>query len=184
MSSIMRHGLCLASLVVGLGARAAEAQQQAPPCSTAEYRQFDFWLGDWNVYSGDQLVGANIISSVQGQCALLENWTDATGHTGMSINFYDRSDRLWHQTWISQGGGALFLKGEFKDGKMVLVGDPIPGPNGVPVINRITWSALDGGRVRQLWDSSTDGGKTWAVAFDGTYVRKRDDAASDKPKKN
>jgi hypothetical protein len=25
------------------------ATSPASPCSTAEHRQFDFWLGDWNV---------------------------------------------------------------------------------------------------------------------------------------
>jgi hypothetical protein len=28
-------------------------------------------------------------------------------------------------------------------------------------------------RVHQLWKTSTDGGKTWAVAFDGIYVRRK-----------
>ena len=44
--------------------------------------------------------------------------------------------------------------------------------DGKPLRQRITWSKLDGGRVRQLWESSTDDGRTWSVAFDGTYVPK------------
>ncbi len=57
---------------------------------------------------------------------------------------------------------------QFEDAKMVLASDPA-----TPPIQRITWSQLDGGRVRQLWESSTDG-KEWKVTFDGTYTRKRD----------
>jgi hypothetical protein len=35
--------------------------------------------------------------------------------------------------------------------------------------NRITWTPHPDGSVRQLWEQSTDEGKTWQVAFDGLY---------------
>jgi hypothetical protein len=55
---------------------------------------------------------------------------------------------------------------------MVLRSDEVPGPNGTKVINRITWRETAPGEVRQLWEQTTDGGKTWTVSFDGRY-RKR-----------
>ena len=39
-------------------------------------------------------------------------------------------------------------------------------------LNRITWTPNKDGTVRQLWEASTDQGKTWQVAFDGLYRRK------------
>ena len=39
-------------------------------------------------------------------------------------------------------------------------------------LNRITWTPLPAGQVRQLWETSSDG-KSWTVAFDGLYTRKR-----------
>jgi hypothetical protein len=55
---------------------------------------------------------------------------------------------------------------------MVLAGDAFDADApGKSARQRITWTPLGGGRVRQLWESSTDGGKTWSVAFDGLYVR-------------
>jgi hypothetical protein len=36
----------------------------------------------------------------------------------------------------------------------------------------MTFSKLPGGKVRQLWEASSDGGASWAVSFDGTYVPK------------
>jgi hypothetical protein len=37
------------------------------------------------------------------------------------------------------------------------------------VVNRITWSPLDGGKVRQLWETSKDKGVTWQTTYDGLY---------------
>ena len=36
---------------------------------------------------------------------------------------------------------------------------------------RITWTPASDGSVRQLWESSSDSGRTWVVPFDGRYVR-------------
>lgn len=39
--------------------------------------------------------------------------------------------------------------------------------------NRITWQALPDGRVRQLWETSTERGVTWKTAFDGFYRKQK-----------
>jgi hypothetical protein len=54
---------------------------------------------------------------------------------------------------------------------MVLVGTS-PGPKGTPQLQRITFSKNADGSVHQVWDTSDDEGKTWAVAFDGLYRKK------------
>ena len=73
----------------------------------------------------------------------------------------------------SQPIGLLVLEGAFRDGKMVLIGDRASRRDPkVTVRNRITWTPLARDTVRQLWDASTDGGRTWAVQFDGRYVRR------------
>jgi hypothetical protein len=53
---------------------------------------------------------------------------------------------------------------------MILQSGPQDRPKGATV-QRITWSRETDGSVRQLWESSSDGGRTWAVAFDGRYVQ-------------
>jgi hypothetical protein len=55
---------------------------------------------------------------------------------------------------------------------MRLVGEK-PSSNGGKIINKITFVPLEGGRVRQLWESSQDDGKTWSVAFDGLYIPRK-----------
>jgi len=49
---------------------------------------------------------------------------------------------------------------------MVMESDPAS-----VVRQRITWSREPDGRVRQLWESSKDGGRSWTTVFDGLYVR-------------
>jgi hypothetical protein len=57
---------------------------------------------------------------------------------------------------------------------MILSGD-MASLGGSRIAHRISWerTGTDGTRVRQFWESSRDGGKTWTVAFDGTYVRRK-----------
>jgi hypothetical protein len=147
---------------------------QRAPCAAPEYRQFDFWVGDWDVFGpkGGK-AGTNRISKEFDGCVLQEHWVGAGGGTGSSFNTYDRGTKRWHQTWVDNQGTLLLLDGAFADGTMTLSGKVL-GPKGKETLQRIRWSMIDGNpnKVRQLWESSADGGKTWTVAFDGTYVRK------------
>ena len=150
----------------------AAAQTPPPrPCSAAEYGQFDFWLGEWSVTTPDgKHAGENSITRAHG-CVLREEWRGAGGFTGSSLNIYDAATRRWHQTWVDNSGTLLLLDGRFEDGAMRMTGSS-PGSDGKPVQQRITWTPLDEKTVRQLWEQSADGGRTWTVAFDGKY-RKR-----------
>lgn len=68
------------------------------PCAAPEYRQFDFWLGDWNVEApaSPGVVSHNRISSINGGCTLHEQYTTPSGYEGSSLNFYDSARRVWH----------------------------------------------------------------------------------------
>ena len=149
----------------------AHAEQQPdprPPCATPEHRQFDFWLGTWDVRTPDgKRAGANTIRLTLSGCVLQENWQGAGGHSGTSYNIYDAPRKRWHQTWVDDQGQLLQLDGTYADGKMVLVGETVDS-TGHATKQRITWQRMDGGRVRQRWDSSSDG-VTWQVVFDGIY---------------
>jgi len=170
-----------AVLVMALnGSADARAQSVAPPpprpspCAPAEHRQFDFWLGDWEVRNpAGTIVGHNRIESAHDGCVLIEHWTSVAGVTGTSVNIYDRDRRQWHQTWVDSGGGLLMLAGGTRGAAMVLVGDAFDADAPTKSARqRITWTPLADGRVRQLWESSSDRGATWSVVFDGLYARK------------
>ena len=142
------------------------------PCPGPEHRQFDFWLGEWDVYDeAGALVGHNHIYPVLEGCALSENWTSVNGSPGKSYNFYDTAENKWHQTWIDQSGGALYLDGGLVDGSMVLSGLR-PTEQGGTETHRITWRLLKDGSVIQHWQSSSDGKTQWQDVFVGYYRKK------------
>ncbi len=156
---------------------AARIDKQMRPCAHDPlHRQFDFWVGEWDVKAtGNESgpsIGASRIEMIENGCLIFENWTGAGGSTGKSFNFYDRSLNKWRQVWVANSGGALDLAGEYKDNQMRYEGEAA-GPNGQKVLQRLTFFNLTPDRVRQFWEQSADGGKTWTVAFDGTYIRKK-----------
>jgi len=152
----------------------AVATPAPKPCSAPENRQFDFWVGNWDVFNSQgQLEGSNDVRSILDGCVVQENWTGKGGMSGTSFNAWDAPAKKWRQSWVDNRGLVLLLDGEFRVGKMVLEGRR-PGKKAGTVIDRIQWQRIGGdrNRVRQLWEESADGGKTWEIAFDGTYVRK------------
>jgi hypothetical protein len=146
----------------------------AQPCKASqEYRQLDFWVGEWEVQGPKgKTVGASNVQLILGDCVVFENWTGAGGYTGKSFNLYDASVHKWKQFWVDDRGGMLEFTGEFKDGAMRYTGAST-AQDGKPVIDRLTFFPLAEGRVRQLWEQSPDEGKTWKTVFDGTYIRKK-----------
>jgi hypothetical protein len=123
------------------------------------------------------LAGHNTIEKILGGCVLRERYRTPSGYAGESLNIYDASRDVWHQTWVDTGGLLLRLEGGFEDGSMILQGET-RGPQG-STLQRIRWSRVDGDpdRIRQLWETSRNGGVSWEVAFDGLYLR-LDDSTS------
>ena len=144
-------------------------------CLAPQYRQFDFWLGEWDLVGGDgKKTAENSVVSILGGCAIQENGSSSEGLHRMGVSAYDPATRHWHQTMLDDGGAMLHLEGEFADGKMVLVGlRPSVKEKGVTLTHRIAWSALPERRVRKLWEYSSNSGRTWRLVFDGTYVQRK-----------
>lgn len=171
----MRHPcLLLSALALALLAAPAARSQGTNSCAGPEARQFDFWIGDWSVYQGDQLAGHNTIRPILDGCVLQESWRGQTGGAGTSLNFYDPQRGRWRQLWVWRSGTTLELEGEYRDGRMVLEGDSLDR-QGNPVRNRITWSLNDDGSVRQIWQVATGADGDWQTAFDGQYRKGRPD---------
>jgi hypothetical protein len=144
------------------------------PCmSDPNYRHFDFWLGNWDVYVNDVKRGENRITMANGGCAIHESYTTyPRDYTGQSINFYDPIDKLWHQHWVGSGGDVTnYLETSRGPGMLEFTGN-ILNAAGNTVINRMTFTILENGDVRQRIETSRDNQKTWTTSFDGIYKRK------------
>ena len=141
---------------------------QSPPPIPPEARQFDFWLGSWEVVAGGKVVGHNRIESIHGGRVLHENYTTKGIFVGNSYNSYNVAAKRWEQFWVDNSGTILHLKGALNNsGAMVLSGERATVDGSV--LDRITWTPLDNGNVRQHWEVSSDQGASWQTVFDGIY---------------
>jgi hypothetical protein len=172
MPVLARHAI--AALFATAVAWSVSAADAPAGCTAAEHRQFDFWLGEWDVKlpSGKD-AGRNRITSIHGGCALMEEWRGAGGYSGTSLSIYDRDRKRWHQTWVDNGGGLLQLDGGLDNGSMALAGESLEaGPPRKRTLQRVRWTPQPDGRVRQLWEASEDDGREWKTVFDGWYTKR------------
>jgi hypothetical protein len=60
-------------------------------CSSPEYLQFDFWIGDWDVYDvGSDTRSARVqVDRILNGCVLRERYQDTNGMHGESFTIYD-----------------------------------------------------------------------------------------------
>jgi hypothetical protein len=161
----MKRFVSVALLIAGSLARAA-----APACSSPEHRQFDFWVGDWRVQTPDgKVAGTNHVTLEYGGCVVHEHYVTGKGYGGESLNIYDASRQLWHQSWVDSDGLLLILEGRWNGKSLVLEGKA-PDVKGEIVRQRITWTPKADGSVRQLWETADSKG-AWSVVFDGQYTK-------------
>ena len=146
-------------------------RQRVYPCeSLAEAREFDFWVGRWDVRLEDgTLVGHNTISKDDGGCMVLERWDGAGGSTGTSINYYQPSSSRWHQLWVGSNGTLIDIAGGLRDGVMRLEGTIEYVSEKRIEAFRGSWSVLADGRVRQHFEEFNLIAQTWQTWFDGYY---------------
>ncbi len=158
-------------LVVAATSLAISLSAHAAPCDAPAFREFDFWIGDWQVKKPDGTpAGVNRIERGYDGCVLHERYKTERGYAGESLNVYDASRKLWHQTWVDNAGTLLLREGSFAGGKITLQGQTI-NADGSVAKHRITWTPSSDGTVRQFWES-TDAKGQWTTAFDGLYTRR------------
>jgi hypothetical protein len=149
----------------------------AYPCEhDPEFRAFDFWVGNWNVTLPDgRTAGRNRITREQRGCVLVEHWDSASGGSGMSVNYLDKSDGRWVQIWNDPSGNQIAIRGGLTDKGMHLSGTIHYVATGETYPFRGLWTPLEDGRVRQYFEQSGDDGETWQPWFEGFYARQVDD---------
>jgi hypothetical protein len=164
--------LLLSGLLVLVAQSGGSASGPPPPaCESPEHKQFDFWVGRWDVYRSDtnQLVAHSLIEKLYGGCAVRENWMPINGFgAGGSLNSYRPEEKRWRQVYTGAGNGWADYVGGMDGEAMVIVGTQVM-PNGSRTPVRITYKRAEGGSVLQIGEQSGDGGKTWSLRYHFTY---------------
>lgn len=159
----------------GFDAVVKRVTTNASPCEAdPEFRRFDFWVGEWDVQQTGvprAPVGAfSRVDKILNGCVILENWAPGRGGPqGKSFNTYNTATKKWEQYWVDATGRITHYFGEFREGTLHYVADQFGTGSKV----RMTFFNQGPDEVRQLGHISTDGGKTWSVSFDLTYIRKK-----------
>lgn len=160
--------LALFVALEGETATQVSMQQVSKPrfCSGHEYRQFDFWIGDWDVLESgnEELVARTHVERILDGCVLREDYESKNGLKGQSFTLYDSSRGIWHQSWATNRGQLLTIEGRLENGGMVLSGTERTG-DGKEKLVRGTWKPTSAG-VRETAVTSLDAGKTWQPWFD------------------
>ena len=148
------------------------------PCMhDSRFREFDFWLGDWDVrpvaLGGTTFPGRNTVTLNYNGCVVIEHWKSGASE-GESYNLFDRSTGEWRQTWVDNIGGQHDYHGKLIGKDMVYTGTtPAAGGALGRVPTRLTFFHISRDSVRQFSETSPDSGKTWRVAYDLLYVRRK-----------
>ena len=87
-----------------------------------ENQQFDFWLGEWDVFSEEKLIASSRIEKIVNGHIILENY-EQEGYSGKSINYYDSYLKKWRQNWVDSVGTVGDFTGECKDDIMRFEGE-------------------------------------------------------------
>ena len=156
------------------------AQQPATspdPCAAPEQKEFDFWVGEWDLTwpgqnKGDVGHGTNSIKRIMDGCVVQENFSggESMHMRGTSVSTFDLKSRHWKQTWVDNEGGYLDFVGDFKDGQMILQREGMR--NGKKIFQRMVWKNITPNEFDWSWEASQDGGNTWQVNWPIHYKRR------------
>ena len=146
----------------------AKAKANQSPCRNApEYRQLDYWLGEWDVEMNGTKIATSSIQLILEECVIFENYY-ATNYSGKSLSAWDASQKRWEQQYTDTAGGSRSWIGGLEGDRMVFY---LRGQG--PAVNRMSYIKDGPDRVRQLIEVSIDGEKTWSAGYNGVYIRRK-----------
>lgn len=153
---------------------------QQLPCSKPAYRQFDFWIGEWEAFGKNgQKAGDSKVSVILDSCIILEEWTSASlsqgiRYAGKSFNTWNNATQQWQQTWVDNVGGTNeYMLGKFEENKLTFTSKPFSLAADTMAIRRMTFTNLSSVKLRQHGEISKDGGSSWSTEYDLEYRRKK-----------
>ena len=156
------------------------AQAQKLPCSNPVYRQFDFWIGQWEAFGLDgKKAGDSKISLILDSCIIFEEWTSASlqqglRYAGKSFNTYNATTKQWQQTWVDNVGGTNeYLQGKFENNQIIYYSTSFKISKDTMAIRKMTFTNLSADKLRQHGEISKDNSITWSTEYDLEYRRRK-----------
>jgi hypothetical protein len=178
-------GVLLAVLSVSVSAKEPAADTPSrlnPKCDAPESRDFDFWVGNWDLrvrqrigLEGEEFREGKAISTVRpilDGCVLLE---EIEGDKlprpvlGMSVSTFNSKTGKWQQTWVDNSANNMIFEGGYVNGRMEMIHKAIDDRQ--TVLWRITFHNVDEDQFDWAYDRSTDGGRTWLNFMQIHYTR-------------
>jgi len=145
-------------------------------CSAPEFRQLDFWLGEWDVRwdaTKDMEAGSgtNTVTRVLGGCVVQEDFVGGPstgGLVGRSVSIFHAPTQRWRQTWVDNQGGHFALVGGPEGQRFVLTASR--AADAVPA-QRMVFEDITERRLTWRWQTTADAGATWNDQWVIHYTR-------------
>ena len=164
-------------------------------CTSPEARQFDFWIGEWNVRNlspgatvesewVDDGMATNRVYSINNGCGIIEHWEGIRKGRhmyGFSVRAFDTEQQKWvlvlNWPQPNQAGFGV-LTGVFRHGRGEFFAK-FQNAEEKPMLTR--YSFADAAHDSFRWDAaiSSDEGKTWETNWIMEFSRR--DAMTDTP---
>ena len=143
--------------------------------SEEDLTKFDFWVGKWELtWQGGK--GTNLIEKKLNGKVIQENF-EATegnfkGYLGTSISVFNPQDGKWHQAWADSNGGYIDLIGITQGNTRIFqTTRSRKRPDGAEAISRMRFYNITEDSFDWDWESSTDDGESWQLAWRINYQR-------------
>lgn len=172
-------------LIAAMGSAALQATQRVPiqtvvasTCTAdSNFQRLAFWVGDWDVLdsSGSRYAKQSVRAIVDG-CAITAEWTGPAGNKGFSVSAYDVRKREWKQTYVSNQipySTAVLIRhsdSTYRGPGIRFIPTLDPSAGEVPK-SRVTIMPMSEHRALQLFEESSDSGKTWRTLFKAEHRR-------------
>ena len=180
----------LFAFVAACGGAAAESSSPAATpttpapskaCADAAHREFDFWIGDWDLVlrarrsaaseEWDEAKATNQIRATHGGCVIEERFAaDGPGEpwSGHSVSAFTQGK--WRQTWVDDQGSYLLFVGARTKDAMILEGEP-QERDGRKFRMRMVFDAITPASLTWRWERTEDEGATWRAMMVIEYRR-------------
>lgn len=172
--------LILSVLLLSLPVVSATGLELPPkPDPAPESRQFDFWLGTWDLtweVAGETKHGTNTITRILEGHVVRESFEGMPGTelVGQSYSVYLPRCACWQQTWVDNYGGLLTFEGGMVGDEMILTRRI--EHQGRIIMQRMIFTDIEDDSLTWRWQRSLDGGESWEDRWVIAYQRQGVDA--------